>query len=80
MTLRQLIVITKAYQDLGWAVQNQLDEILVGNLEEQNAHALKLIATWLTTIERHQGKDATLQEDVDLTREDLEQAFENADA
>lgn len=50
MELRDLIEIAKAYQSLGWAVQEQLDDFLQGEEEGCNPNALRLASDFLRKV------------------------------
>lgn len=43
MDLNKIILICKAYDKLGWAVQAQLDDLMGGETAKQNPNAIKLI-------------------------------------
>ena len=42
-----LLAFAKVYQDLGWAIQEQLDSLLEGNFEGLNPNAVDAIETSL---------------------------------
>ena len=54
MDLYTLIMLSKAFQYLGDAVQSQLMSVLEGeDLTKQNSNALKMIRDYLTKVNRH---------------------------
>lgn len=54
MDLYTLIMLSKAFQNLGGAVQSQLTSVLEGeDLTKQNSNALKMIRDYLTKVNRH---------------------------
>lgn len=67
MELIDLIKIAKAYQSLGWAVQEQLDSFLQGEGEECNPNALRLAGGFLRKVESAAGGQEWCEE----TRQDL---------
>lgn len=59
MDLDSVIALAKAYDGLGWAVQEQLDAVLAGeDPSEQNPNALSLAADFLWAAERAGIEDA----------------------
>lgn len=69
MEIGPLIRLCKKYQDLGGAVQEQLDLVLNFRTDECNLNALAQIGEWLRWAERR-GVDGAgeLQEEIDLIR------------
>lgn len=49
--LYDVIQICKAYNDLGWAIQEQLDDVLDGRGEEANPNALDYILRFLDKVQ-----------------------------
>jgi hypothetical protein len=64
MTLDDFVLLCKAYRDLGHAVADQLDDVLVDRIEETNPNALRLLLDWLRKVERHSGNDEDFADDV----------------
>ncbi len=53
MDLHDFIELAREYQSLGWAVQEQLDDVLDGeSADDKNPNALRLIRTFLGKCER----------------------------
>src|SRR5215471_15694260 len=53
MDLGQLITICKKYNDLGWAVQEQLGGLIEGKpAREMNGNAVRMIEDWLSLVSR----------------------------
>jgi len=52
MTLADLIEVARAYNDLGTAVQGQIDAVLDGRVRDCNRNALDVISGWLELVER----------------------------
>lgn len=59
MDINTLIELCKAYTSLGWAVQEQLSDVLDGaDLNDLNGSALKMIAAFLRKAEDNEVVDA----------------------
>jgi len=50
MTLENIIKIAKAYQDMGDAVQSQLDQMIAGDLNDINPNAWHMATDWLNEL------------------------------
>ncbi len=61
--LYSTMIIAKAYNDLGWAVQEQVDAVIEDSSEEtlcdQNVNALVLIAEFFETVAYNTEGDAS---------------------
>jgi len=66
MELETLIRICKAYRQLGWAIQEQLDHVIADDMtgDNMNPHALGEITDWLDEVYNNLG-DGDLLHDVD---------------
>ena len=53
MTLPRILAICKAYDKLGWAVVEQLDDVMANNVEQCNFDALKLLLSFGETVKKH---------------------------
>ena len=62
MTLDDFLYLAKQYVDLGWSVQQQLQDVMDGDaLDEQNPNALDLIRRFLVTAD-----GVGIEDEVDL--------------
>lgn len=50
MEKEEFIELAKKYQDLGWSVQEQLDDYLAGKKDELNPNAIKIIEDFIKTL------------------------------
>ena len=69
MTLKQLIDFAKAYNNLGAAVQEQMDDVLKGRGEDCNPNALDMLFECLDSIS---GMDDELIEEVEERMEEID--------
>lgn len=63
MTLETLIGLSKEWRNMGDAVTEQAEAVLVisENMEEQNVNALRMVAEWLDTVSRRAAWDQDME-------------------
>ena len=52
LQIRNIVRVAQAFNDLGWAVQEQVEHVLNGDLDACNPAALERIGDWLDTVAR----------------------------
>lgn len=50
MTLYKLMYLLKEYNGLGWAVQEQLDDVIDGKIKDCNPNAVRMIKEFFATV------------------------------
>jgi hypothetical protein len=70
-TLAEMIDFAKAYLDLGWAVQQQLDSLSVGDLDDLNENAVTMILEFVEHAMQTTDVDEDSFDDLAATCEDV---------
>lgn len=66
MYLNTFIRLAQGFNNLGWAVQEQLVAVLTdGNVEDQNPNALRMIADYLETVKARSAEDEVMCLEID---------------
>lgn len=66
MELDQLIKFAKAYSGLGWAIQQQLDDVIGGDLSDLNENAVAEMWQKLNGYDDY--LDASIKDALEMTR------------
>ena len=62
MNVVQLVEVAKGFMKLGWAVQEQVEQVMEGRAEDCNPNALEMIRDWLEAARREAEGDEELYE------------------
>jgi phosphoribosylformylglycinamidine (FGAM) synthase-like enzyme len=70
-TLAEMLSFAKDYQELGWAVQQQLDSLSDGDLDDLNTNAVTMIRDFVDNAAQTMDVDEDSFDDLTATCEDV---------